>query len=82
MGNPEEEKLKHEIRRMKLFKKILVANRGEIAIRVMHTAKEMGISVVAIYYEADADSLHVKVADESLANELELLNFVGSVVMV
>ena len=51
---------------MKIFKKILIANRGEIACRVIKTAQKMGIKTVAVYSDADRDALHVKMADESM----------------
>ena len=49
-----------------MFKKILIANRGEIACRVIKSARSMGIETVAVYSDADRDALHVQMADEAI----------------
>ena len=49
-----------------MFSKILIANRGEVAVRIIRACKEMGINTVAVFSEADRESLHVSLADESI----------------
>ena len=52
-----------------MFQKILIANRGEIAVRIIRACKQMGIETVAIFSVADRDSLHVQIADEAVCEE-------------
>ena len=49
-----------------MFKRILIANRGEIAVRIIRACREMGISAVAVYSDADADAVHMRVADSAV----------------
>ena len=72
-----------------MFSKILIANRGEVALRVIRSCKEMGITSVAVYSEADKDCLHARMADEAICigpapsrlSYLNMANIISAAVM-
>ena len=57
-----------------MFSRILIANRGEIAVRIIRAAHELGVEAVAVYSEADRDSKHVKIADRAICIGLSLIH--------